>query len=168
MYILDDIVEPTLGPDPANATSIKPWSADFIAIDEYDLYVTSRESYDAALGPLLPDDIDRLGKMGVQPPKQKESVCNEADTTRLLHKQVTGVVMSVWTGKYDIVERSQHSPPNSTFTGKVDCQFNKLYGSTIYTLAIGEMKAPGTLDDLFVEGKRKTSPAKRLEKELRG
>jgi hypothetical protein len=140
MYMEEDIVEPLIEPGASNATSHKPWASGFNAVDSFILYDSTKATFDAIFGPLLPDDTIRLNYDSPEPPEEQEFVNNEADVTRLFQKQISGAVMPAWRRPDYVVELSQRGPwGNTSFPGLVDTQFVKTASEneSVYALAIG-------------------------------
>jgi hypothetical protein len=169
MYIEQHIVAPALDPDATHRTSSKPWTTVFHAIRAYRLHPPTKAAFDAVFGLGWEDDTTRLSKAAVRPPQETEVVMNEADTERLYYKQVSGAVMPAWTGPdYFVVERSHSGPLGSTSSPvTVDVQYLK--PNTDIALAVGELKAPGTIDeDQWGTVGEKSNDTLRLMRELRG
>ncbi|OAL42564.1 hypothetical protein IQ07DRAFT_465690, partial [Pyrenochaeta sp. DS3sAY3a] len=131
--------------------------------------------FDQVFGPLLPDDDARLAIEGVDPPEQSELLAGEADVTRLFSKQLSGVVMSAYTGDYLLTEVHQAMPmrdqgqQTTSCPGRVDCSFYKTEpDGSVFDVAIGDFKAPGAIDKTWWEAGEMATKAKSLGRELRG
>jgi hypothetical protein len=169
MNIREHVVEPQLYEGASSVTSRKPWATDFKSVKDYDLYKLSLDAYNSVFGELFSDDIFRLERAGVDPPETKEYLINEGDVDRYLSKQVSGIVMPAFDDPYLVLELSQSDPIDSNFSGRVDRQFIKKTGEKVQALAIGELKAPGTIDFTWADPDEPLSThAKNLGKELRG